>query len=98
MVTAKKPLPKKPPPKKPPQKKDYIENFPVSQYELSCKMKQKRNCLKMKNLGLVNAIKTREGRQKKCSYDHKDYLSYYREDDQRYCKEGCDLHKGKCAE
>ena len=53
----------------------------------------------MKNLGLISATKKqKKAGNKKCSYHHKYYLSYYKEEDQRYCKEGCDLYRGKYAE
>ena len=81
------------------QIEDDPEDAPLNEYLKGCQKKQKRNKDKMESLGLVNVSKKqRKIANKKCTFDHKDYLSYYKEDDRRYCKEGNDLHKVKCAQ
>jgi len=64
------------------------EDAPLNEYLKECKKKQMRNNEKMESLGLVNiSKKQRKITNKKRTFDHKDYLSYYKEDNWRYCKE-----------
>jgi len=80
------------------QTEDDPEDAPLNEYLKGCKNKQKRNNEKMASLGLVNVLKKqRKIAKKKCTFDHTDYFSYYKEDDRRYCKEGNDLHNVKCV-
>ena len=63
------------------QIEDDPEDAPLNEYLKGYKKKQKRNNEKMESLGLVNVSeKQRKIANKKCTFDHKDYFSYYKED------------------